>query len=122
MVDLGILFYAFAKSLYLGIVLSDVISKKIVEVVHLSKKKKKIIAMSITLIPTFFYFIKYFVQVIGYFKNPLGFSFMGLFILISLAFLILGHFAFYVLIMEDKEKVKKVEDIEEWWTRWDRTT
>lgn len=83
-------------------------------------KKTKIILMLCSLSVTAVFFMIYMVKIIMYFKNPMSFNFTTVFIWVGLLFLMLLHAAYYVMIMEDKPKVRKVEDIEEWWTKWDR--
>lgn len=83
-------------------------------------KKTKVILMLVSLSVTAVFFLKYMIQILMYFKNPMTFSFTPVFIWVGLLFLLLLHLAFYVSIMDDKPKVRKVEDIDEWWTKWDR--
>ena len=87
----------------------------------MTPKKIKLIVAGISLAVTFVFFIIKLLTIISYFSNPFIFSFVQIGITISLMFVILAHFAFMVSIMEDKPRRKKyVEDIEEWWTKWDR--
>lgn len=116
----GVLGYALADSLRLGFVSNIVLPEEIASVDHMTVKKLKLILLSITLLITFFFFVKYLVLIISYFKNPLAFSILPIFVCIFLLFVILFHIGGFVLVADSKKKVRKVEDVEEWWTKWDR--
>lgn len=102
------------------IVYSYVSTEKNVEGFHMTPKKIKMFFLAISFVVTTIFFIKYLVVVLMYFKDPLGFSFTPIFIGIGLMIAMVLHLGGYVLIMEEKQKVRKVEDIENWWEKWDR--
>lgn len=83
-------------------------------------KKVKMIGLAVTFTVTLFFFLKHLFTVLAFIKSPLDFKFQPIFISIGLLFLLVFHLAGYVFIMDEKAKVKKVTDIDEWWTKWDR--
>jgi hypothetical protein len=104
----------------MGFVYSFIFTKKIIEGFYMTAKKIKIIGLLVTFLVTLYYFVIYLIRVISFFRNPLEFSFMPVFIGIILLFVMLFHLGGYVLIMDEKAKKHKVEDIDEWWTKWNR--
>jgi hypothetical protein len=84
-------------------------------------KKAKVRIMMVTLPICFVFWVIELVRVISYFANPMSFSFLHLALVMALMFIMLGHWAWYVVIMNDKPKKRKyIEDVENWWEKWDR--
>ena len=84
-------------------------------------KKQKIAIMFVTLTLTIILWIFKLISVITFFFNPMSFNFTDLILCLFSMFVILGHWAFYVSIMNDKNKrLKTIVDVDNWWEKWDR--
>lgn len=84
----------------------------------MTKKKKKII-VGISFIVFSFLFLYYFSQVVSFVFHPANFNFFQLLMAIFLLFVVLIHVAFFINLIAVKDKVRTVDDIDQWWTKWD---
>jgi hypothetical protein len=86
----------------------------------MTRKKWIMSVVSLSCAGTLYFFITTLLKVFGFFKNPLEFSFGTLFYLMLFTVLLFGHMVAYVHFMDTKPKVSDIQDIDEWWTKWDR--
>lgn len=86
----------------------------------MKSRNRKFILISISLFLFFLLFMNYLLDVIGFIGNPTNFSFKPLLYCVGLLVVMFLHGAAYVAFMDQKDKVRKIVDEEEWWKKWDR--
>lgn len=94
------------------------VSQTVFEAHHMNKK---IIMVLITSSASVFGigFLYFMFQVLAFLKNPLAFSWVPIFCLLGMVVALFVHLLLYVHFMDMKPKKFKIEDIDEWWKKWD---
>lgn len=64
-------------------------------------------------------FLYYLFTLMSYFRDPLAFKFMTLFLLMGMVIGLFVHMLLYVHFMDMKQRKFKIEDEEEWERKWD---
>lgn len=84
-------------------------------------KKKVLYGLIIASACCFVYlFVLQVMKVSQIFKSPEGFTLTPILFAVIILVLLLCHVGLYVVLMDKKDMRHVVDDVEEWWTKWDR--
>lgn len=78
------------------------------------------IGILISFLVCMYFFVKNILEILNFLHNPTSFNFVPIFFATILLVFLVMHFGFYVLIMDEKQKVRKKIEDDGWETKWDR--
>jgi hypothetical protein len=84
------------------------------------KKEIWYVLLSISGVFFLYLFVRSIIRVTKIFDDPNGFNLFPVVWSVLLLMALLFHVGGYVMVMDKKQFVQKIEDDDEWWTRWDR--
>jgi len=85
----------------------------------MSTKIQYSLLIGVSLVVTYF-FVTNLITVFGFAKNPLDFGFKPIIIAVSCLVSYLFIVGLFLVVQDRKDLKMDVEDVEEWWTKWDQ--
>jgi len=86
----------------------------------MKSRNRRFLIISVSLLFFFSLFVYKLLEIVKIIRDPTTFTFTPLLTCVGLIVVMFFHGAAYVLFMDKKDKVKVIDDDEEWWTKWDR--